>query len=64
MANEQVAEAKLVLEVVEQVQNLSLNAHVEGRNRLVADKELGFQGEGAGNANSLPLASRKLVRVL
>ena len=64
MANEQVAEAKLVLEVVEQVQNLSLNAHVEGRNRLVANKELGLQGQGSGNANSLPLASRKLVRVL
>ena len=64
MANEQIAEAKLVLEVVEQVQNLSLHAHVEGRNRLVANEELGLQGQGAGNTNSLPLASRKLMRVL
>ena len=64
MADEQVAKAKAILEVVQEVQDLGLNAHVEGGDRLVTDKELGLEGEGAGDSDSLALATRKFVGVL
>jgi hypothetical protein len=64
MADEQVAKAKAILEVVQQVQDLGLNAHVVGSDGLVTDKELGLEGEGAADSDSLALASRKFVGLL
>ena len=64
MADEQVAKAKAVLEVVQEVQDLGLNAYVKGGDGLVADQKLGFEGKGAGDSDSLALATRKFVGVL
>src|SRR5215472_18094231 len=46
-----------------QVENLCLNGDVERRGRLIADDEGWPQGEGARNADALPLASREAVRI-
>ena len=63
VGDEQVGQAELLLEVVEQVQDLALDRHVERRDGLVADDELGVEGERPGDADALALAARELVRV-
>ena len=59
VGDEQVGQAELLLEVVEQVQDLALDRHVERRDRLVADDELGVQGERPGDADALALAAAR-----
>src|SRR2546422_241528 len=63
VGDEDVREAELVLEVVEQVDDLCLNRDVEGGDGLVGDDQLRAEREGPGDADPLPLATRELVRV-
>ena len=63
VGNEQIGQAKLGLQVLEDIQHLRLDGNIQRRNRLIADDELGAQGQGAGNANALALAAGKFVRV-
>ncbi len=51
------------LEVLQQVDDLRLHRNVERRHRLVADDEVGLHRERARDADALPLAAGKLVRV-
>ncbi len=60
--DEDVRELKLVLEVVEQVDDLRLDRDVECRDRLVGDDQLGAQRERARDADPLALAAGELVR--
>jgi hypothetical protein len=43
--DEEIREVEVALEPFEQVDDLSLDRDVEGRDRLVADDEVGVQGE-------------------
>ena len=61
--DEEVREAEVPLEVLEQVEDLRLDRDVERRDRLVADDQLRAQGERARDADSLALAARELVRI-
>ena len=63
MGDEDVGEAELLLEVVEQVDDLGLDRDVERRDRLVGDDQLRLQREGAGDPDPLPLPAGELVRV-
>ena len=63
VADEEVGELKLVLQVVQEVDDLRLDRHVQRGDRLVADDEFGVQRKGAGDADSLPLAAGELVRI-
>ena len=63
MGHEQIGDAEILLQVAQQVQDLGLDRHVEGRHRFVAHDELRTQGDGPGNADALPLAAGELVRV-
>src|SRR3546814_21188272 len=60
--DEQVSEPQLLLQVLQQVDDLSLHRHVESRNGLVADEIIRFQRERACNSDALTLTSRELVR--
>jgi len=44
-------------EVVEQLEDLGPDRHVEARDRLVGDDELGLGGEGASDDDPLPLTT-------
>ena len=61
--DEQVRQVELVLEVLEQVEDLGLDRHVERRHRLVADDQLRAERERPGDADALALAAGELVRV-
>ena len=63
VGDEQVGQPELALELLEQVQDLGLDRHVEGRDRLVADDQVGLEDERAGDADALALAAGELVRV-
>ena len=52
----------LRLEVGQQVEDLGLDRHVEGRDRLVADEQVGLGHQGPGDADALALAAGELAR--
>ena len=62
VADEQVAHAELVLELLQELQDHDLHRDVERRGRLVEDQQLGLDGDGAGDAHPRLLAARELVR--
>ena len=63
VGDEEQRQAKVALQVRHQVQDLRLDRHVEGGDRLVGDDELRFEGQGARDADALALAAGELVRV-
>src|SRR5260370_25702416 len=62
VGDEKISEAELHLQVLQEVDHLRLDRHVERRYRLVADHELGLDGERAGDADPLPLSAGEFVR--
>jgi hypothetical protein len=60
---EEYGQAELALEVLQQVDHLRLDRHVERRHGLVADDQLGLGGERAGDADPLALAAGEFVRI-
>ena len=63
MCDKHVGQSHLLLKLFHQVQNLRLDGHVQGRNRLVADDELGIQRQCPGDTDSLPAAAVQLVGI-
>src|SRR5690606_10615697 len=63
VCDEQVRGPEPLLQVGKEVEHLCLHGHVERRDRLVADDEIRFDGEGARDADALALAAAELVRV-
>ena len=59
VGDEQVRQAELALELLEQVQDLGLDRHVERGDRLVADDEVGLDDEGPGDPDALALAAAR-----
>ena len=63
VGDEQIGQAKPFAQILQQVDDLSLDRNVECGDRLVADDELRFQGQGTGDPDSLPLAAGHFMRV-
>ena len=63
MADEQIRQFVLLLNVLQQVDDLRLNGHVQRGHRLIADDELGVQCQRTGDADTLPLAAGELVGI-
>ena len=63
VADEDVGQAELLLEVHEQVQHLRLDRLVERRDGLVEDDQARLERERAGDVDALALAARQLVRI-
>ena len=63
VGDEQVGEFQFLLQVHQQVDDLRLDRHVERRYRLVADDQVGAEGERTGDADALALAAGEFVRV-
>ena len=62
--DEQHRHAPLVAQMAEDVENLSLNRHVERGRRLVGDQQLGIARERHGDHHPLLLPAGHLVRVI
>lgn len=63
VADEEIAHAQLALQVFEEVEDLGLDGDIEGAGGLVADDEVGVEGESAGDADALALPAAELVGV-
>jgi hypothetical protein len=63
VADEEHGKAQLLLQVFQQIQDLSLNRHIEGRGRLVANEEPRARRQCACDADTLALAAGELVRI-
>lgn len=61
MRNKQVRKAELILEILEQVNDLSLDTDVQGAYDFVAHYKFGFDCQCASNANALTLAAAEFV---
>ena len=51
------------MQVHKQVNNLSLYGYVQGGDGFVADQQFWLQSQGASDADTLALPTRKLVRI-
>ncbi len=63
VGDEEVSEAAFPLEILEEIDDLGLDADVEGADGLVADDESRFHGKGPGDADALALASAERKRM-
>ena len=63
VGNEQQRHVLRALQVLQQLQNLRLDGHVQRRGGLVGDQHLGLGGQGNGNHHALLLPARELVWV-
>ena len=63
VGDEQIGQVALFLQLLQQVDDLRLDGHVQRGDRLVADDELGIQRQRAGDADALALAAGELVRI-
>ena len=61
VGNKEISKVELFLEIHQKVDDLGLDRDIEGTDRFVADDKFRFDGEGAGNADALALASAKFV---
>ena len=62
VSDEQVGDSELVLQVLEQVDDLSLDRDVKSAHWFIADDETGLDRQGAGDANSLSLSTAEFMR--
>src|SRR5437868_7408897 len=61
MRDKQVRQPELALQVRQQIDDLRAHTHVKRRDRFIEHHEAGFERESAGDADALPLSSRKFV---
>ena len=64
VGDQEIGEAEPVLQVAQEVEDLRLDRHVEGRGRLVANDEIGAHGDCARDRDALALAAGEFVRKL
>jgi hypothetical protein len=63
VGHKQIGHGALALEVLQQIDDLGLHGNVQRADRFVANDQLWFHGQGAGNADALALAATEFVRV-
>jgi hypothetical protein len=63
VADEEVAQMQLLLQVPQQVEDLCLNGEIQGADGLVADDQAGRQHEGAGDRDALQLPAGELCGI-
>ena len=63
MRDEQVGQFQLALQILQEIDDLGLDGHIESRYRLVADDETRLQREGASDADALALPAGELMRI-
>lgn len=63
MGNEQVGQSPGLLQFLEKLNNLCLDADIQRAHRLVTDNHARFNCQGTGNANALALAAAELMGI-
>src|SRR5689334_16373495 len=63
VTDQDIGEAALATQPLEQRQDLGLKNRIEGRRRLVEQHEVRLEDERAGNGDALALAAGQLMRI-
>jgi hypothetical protein len=63
MGDKKKSDTALLLQVLQKVDDLGLNGNVQGANRLITNKQFGFNGQSARDANALALTAAEFVRI-
>src|SRR5437660_9791993 len=63
VSHKQVRQVELLPQVLQQIDDLRLDGHVEGGDRFVKDQELRLHRKGAGDADPLTLSAAELMRI-
>jgi hypothetical protein len=63
MADEQIGQAQLALQVLHEIEHLGLHRDIERTDRLVGHDQAGAGYQSAGNGDALALAAGELVRI-
>ena len=63
MRDEEHGHAKPFLQIVEQIQNLRSQRHVQCRGGLISNQQAWATGQGHGNHHALTLTTRQLMRI-
>src|SRR4051812_39593466 len=63
MRDEEVSDPMTLLEILKQIDYLSLDRNIEGAHRLIANDQFWLHRQCPRNADSLPLAAAEFVRV-
>ncbi len=63
VGDEQIRKAELVLKLLEQVDDLRLHRHVEGRHRFVGHDQFRMQSQRPGDTDPLTLPAGELVGI-
>src|SRR5262249_9736424 len=61
VADEEQRQSELALQILQEIDYLRLDRHVECRDGLVANDELGLRSQRAGDANALALTAGEFV---
>ena len=63
VGHHQVSELRLLLQLRQQVEDLGLHRHIQGRCRLIQQQHPWLKDQRSGNRHALPLAAGELVRI-
>ena len=63
MGDDDIRQLKFILKVDQQVDNLGLNRDVQRGDGFIADNDLGVEGQGPGDADTLPLAAAEFMGI-
>jgi len=63
VSDKEIGQVPFLLQVLHQIQDLGLNGHVQGGNRLITDDELRVQGQGSGDTDTLAAASVQFMGI-
>ena len=57
VSDEEIRQVEFLLQLIQQIDHLGLDGHVQGRDGFVTDDEFGSHGQGTGDADALALAA-------
>ena len=63
VADKQIGQVVLFLKLLKEIQTLCLNGNIQRGDGLIQDQEPGAEGQGTCNADALPLAAGKFMRI-
>src|SRR6266446_8474077 len=63
MGNKEISKTEFLLQVLQQIDDLSLDRHIQCRYRFIADDQFRLDGERARDTDALALTTGKLVRI-
>lgn len=63
VSNKHIGQALFRLQILQKIQDLRLNGHIQRGNRLVTDNKLGVQRQRPGNTDTLTASAVQLMRI-